>query len=612
MDNQRGPPRLSVSSPSDSTFAIDFAGFFTLLKLIIEDDEGRKTVVPFVREEITIGRQDGNTIRLTERNVSRRHARLLRQNGAVLVEDLGSYNGIRINGEKIQGRAQIHDGDLIQIGDYDLAIQHEGQTQPQPQPPPPPPVLEPPPVPTNGAHPAAAATEQVRPEPIEAAPPPAPPPVPTAASRGASTAIIHVDQVERDRPRQVVEIDAAEAPRLVCTNTEFAGREFACIRSELRVGRTDDNDISIDHRSLSRTHAKIVRESNGEWRVLDMQSANGVSVNGEVYAQATLRPGDTVELGHVKFKFLAPGEQYATRPGDADDDDAPAPRSKARVLVVTALGTAAVVATAAYFVVLRPMMAGPGPATVPPQAAQPPPQAVHVEPAPPAPAPPPAPAVPRIDPQLDEKLKAAKDAIAALDFGKALSTLEPLRADKGLPEDKVKDVQTLFDQATNEQGFQKKLGEASGFLKDGNLDEAEKALAAADATGAFAKEHRDLKTKLAQARAEAARKEAPHPAPPPKPTPAEIASGLYQDARLLMRASKYQGALFKLKQCIETDPTFAECHMLMGACYARMDQPDQGFEQYQVFIKLAPNHPQAGQVREFIKQFEESKRHPNK
>ena len=52
-----------------------------MLKLIIEDDEGRKTVVPFVRDEITIGRKEGNTIRLTERNVSRRHARIVIEDG---------------------------------------------------------------------------------------------------------------------------------------------------------------------------------------------------------------------------------------------------------------------------------------------------------------------------------------------------------------------------------------------------------------------------------------------------------------------------------------------------------------------------------------------------
>ena len=42
-----------------------------MYKLIIEDDEGKTTVVPLIRDEITIGRKEGNTIRLTERNVSR-------------------------------------------------------------------------------------------------------------------------------------------------------------------------------------------------------------------------------------------------------------------------------------------------------------------------------------------------------------------------------------------------------------------------------------------------------------------------------------------------------------------------------------------------------------
>ena len=96
-----------------------------MLKLIIEDDEGRKTVVPFVRDELTIGRQEGNTIRLTERNVSRRHARLLRQQEQVLVEDLGSSNGVRLNGERVEGQVPVRHGDLIQIGDYDLALQLE-------------------------------------------------------------------------------------------------------------------------------------------------------------------------------------------------------------------------------------------------------------------------------------------------------------------------------------------------------------------------------------------------------------------------------------------------------------------------------------------------------
>ena len=72
-------------------------------KLIIEDDEGRTTVVPLVRDELTIGRKEGNAIRLTERNISRTHARLSRKNGAIFIEDLGSYTGVRVNGRPHRG-----------------------------------------------------------------------------------------------------------------------------------------------------------------------------------------------------------------------------------------------------------------------------------------------------------------------------------------------------------------------------------------------------------------------------------------------------------------------------------------------------------------------------
>ena len=96
-----------------------------MYRLIIEDDEGKTWVVPLVRDEHSIGRKEGNTIRLTERNVSRRHARLLRQNGTIIIEDLSSYNGIKVNGDKINGRAAVNVGDRIQIGDYQLAVKVE-------------------------------------------------------------------------------------------------------------------------------------------------------------------------------------------------------------------------------------------------------------------------------------------------------------------------------------------------------------------------------------------------------------------------------------------------------------------------------------------------------
>ena len=104
------------------------------MKLIIEDDEGHKTVVPVVRDEITIGRNDGNIVRLAEKNVSRQHGRLLRESGHYYIEDLDCFTVIRVNGEKIAGKHVVQDGDLIQISEYDLILE-EGPDDRAPPPP---------------------------------------------------------------------------------------------------------------------------------------------------------------------------------------------------------------------------------------------------------------------------------------------------------------------------------------------------------------------------------------------------------------------------------------------------------------------------------------------
>jgi predicted component of type VI protein secretion system len=97
------------------------------MKLVIEDEAGTRSIVPFAGDAIVVGRGgEGVTFRLPDRNVSRRHARFVAQGGTVFVEDLGSLGGTRVNGERILGRRKLRDGDLVQIGDYDLAVLAEG------------------------------------------------------------------------------------------------------------------------------------------------------------------------------------------------------------------------------------------------------------------------------------------------------------------------------------------------------------------------------------------------------------------------------------------------------------------------------------------------------
>jgi predicted component of type VI protein secretion system len=126
------------------------------MRLVIEDEAGTRTVVPFTTDEITIGRAPGAGAawRLPDRNVSRRHARFVRSSGAVHVEDLGSLTGTWLNGERITGRRRLRVGDLVEIGDYDLVVLPDQAEAHGPGTPPPLPLT---PVPAAPAQPAVAA-----------------------------------------------------------------------------------------------------------------------------------------------------------------------------------------------------------------------------------------------------------------------------------------------------------------------------------------------------------------------------------------------------------------------------------------------------------------------
>jgi pSer/pThr/pTyr-binding forkhead associated (FHA) protein len=92
------------------------------VRLIIEDLEGATTVVNLGTEDVTIGRKPHNTIQLTEQNVSRSHAKLTFRDDAWLVQDLASYNGVKVNGIPITQPTLLRESDLIQIGDYHLTL----------------------------------------------------------------------------------------------------------------------------------------------------------------------------------------------------------------------------------------------------------------------------------------------------------------------------------------------------------------------------------------------------------------------------------------------------------------------------------------------------------
>ncbi len=97
-------------------------------KLCVVDDESNRTVVKLVRGDYSVGRAEDSTIRLTERNISRSHARIFRDvDEEWLIEDQGSYTGSFVNGERVAGKRPLKHGDTIQLGDYRLELMDEEQ-----------------------------------------------------------------------------------------------------------------------------------------------------------------------------------------------------------------------------------------------------------------------------------------------------------------------------------------------------------------------------------------------------------------------------------------------------------------------------------------------------
>ncbi|MBQ9691287.1 MAG: FHA domain-containing protein [Eggerthellaceae bacterium] len=74
-------------------------------------------------EEISLGRSPQCDIFLNDRTVSRVHAHIRKVDGAFIIEDAQSFNGLWINGENIQTHA-LEQGDIIQIGTFTLRFEH--------------------------------------------------------------------------------------------------------------------------------------------------------------------------------------------------------------------------------------------------------------------------------------------------------------------------------------------------------------------------------------------------------------------------------------------------------------------------------------------------------
>lgn len=216
-------------------------------KLTIEDDEQKQISLPLVHNEYGVGRDEANEIRLTERNISRKHAAIRRNSDGWVLRDLDSYNGTFINGLRVAGEQHVSHGDIVQLGDYRLEFVDEGKLAPAP--------------------------------PEQAAAPQALPP--------------------HHRP-----------DRLVVVVGPQPGQEFFLDREHFSMGRSEDADISVNHSSVSRFHAELFAVGNSRYEIIDKASANGIRINGQEVRRGFIEAGDALELGDVRLRFVGAGKIF--------------------------------------------------------------------------------------------------------------------------------------------------------------------------------------------------------------------------------------------------------------------------------------------------------------
>ncbi|HUG92127.1 MAG TPA: FHA domain-containing protein [Planctomycetaceae bacterium] len=106
---------------------------------LVPVDQGRPIVLD--KAVVFIGRHpECDVVLKSSRKVSRKHCCIAQVDSRIVVRDLGSMNGIRLNGERVQHEATVRLGDQVTIGDMDYVLQtHEALAGPRaPRPPQPP------------------------------------------------------------------------------------------------------------------------------------------------------------------------------------------------------------------------------------------------------------------------------------------------------------------------------------------------------------------------------------------------------------------------------------------------------------------------------------------
>lgn len=307
------PPRPPLR-PQDLEPETPLASDSPMFIVLAGDEVGRE--IP-VSPPMLIGRDAACDVVFHSNMVSRRHLRLVVEDGELIVIDQRSSNGTELNGQPIE-RAVIKSGDSVLLGSTvklklltpadwrwksspsSTVIDEEAPAAPPPTDPIPaleaadaPVPVAPPPAelrratpgpPEEGSESEALAAPELAPEPMEPHPPPVADdePAPPAPSLGA----------------------AGDAPSVVV----IGGGSYP-VHAPLTIGSASLASVRVQGRRVSPLHCRVEPAGAGRVIVKDLGSFWGLVHEGRTVPEVALEPGGRVLIGDTPLEVRAPGDR---------------------------------------------------------------------------------------------------------------------------------------------------------------------------------------------------------------------------------------------------------------------------------------------------------------
>ena len=93
------------------------------------------------------------------------------------------------------------------------------------------------------------------------------------------------------------------------------GAPIEIVKDLVVVGRKEECDVRLDHKSISKLHCVLVK-TDGLLLLRDLGSTNGTRVNGQRVRRAALLPNDQLQIASLKYAVQLAGEEPGPGPNE--------------------------------------------------------------------------------------------------------------------------------------------------------------------------------------------------------------------------------------------------------------------------------------------------------